>query len=183
MTQTAEKLLTGEDLLALGPDFHGELVKGRLVEMAPASWGHGITGTRALSIIDGYVRKHRLGAVMTAETGFYLTRDPDTVRAPDVAFVSTARLPAGDDRSGFFDGPPDLAVEVVSPRDSFSELAEKIEDYLAAGTKLVWIVDPAKQTVTTYDTTRRAVVLQRHETLTGGEVLPGFAEPVAQFFE
>jgi Uma2 family endonuclease len=100
-----------------------------------------------------------------------------------VAFVSTARLPADDDRSGFFDGPPDLAVEVVSPRDSFGELAERIEDYLSAGTKLVWIVEPAKQTVTAYGATRRAVVLQCHETLTGGDVLPGFAEPVAQFFE
>ena len=179
---TANKLMTAEELLALGPDFHGELVRGRLIEMAPASWGHGISGSSALLIIGGFVRDNILGRVFTAETGFTLTRDPDTVRAPDVAFVSNARIPQTEDRSGFFEGPPDLAVEIVSPSNTFSELSEKVDDYFVAGTKLVWIIDAGRRTITVYTSQDRPVVLREADTLSGEDVLPGFTIVVSQFF-
>jgi len=183
MTQTIDKLMTAEELLRLGPDFHGELVRGRLVEMAPASWGHGDIALTVGSILHRFVRSRNLGRVFAAETGFRLSRDPDSVRAPDVAFVAQHRIPQTDDRSGYFEGAPDLAVEIVSPNDSYGQLAEKVADYLAAGSRLVWVIDPSTRTVTIHRANGSTVLLRSHETLSGDDVLPGFTTPVAAFFE
>lgn len=181
-TSTPEKLVTGADLLAMGPDFHGELVRGRLIEIAPASWGHGSSGSEALLLIGPFVKRRNLGLVFTAETGFCLTRDPDTIRAPDVAFVRAERIPTTGDRSGFFAGPPDLAVEIVSPNDRFAEIVEKVNDYLKAGTLEVWVIDPRKRAITVHVADALPRVLGEGETLADSRALPGFAEPVASFF-
>ncbi len=183
MLTVPRKLITAEELLAMGTDFHGELVRGRLIEMAPASWGRGMSGSNALLIIGNFVREHKLGRVFTAETGFTLSRDPDSVRAPDVAFVATDRIPTSARRSGFFDGAPDLAVEIISPNDSFSELSEKIDEYLAAGTRIVWVIDDRRKTITVYANNAPPTVLPIDARLTGGDLLPGFDVPVQQFFE
>jgi len=182
-TAAPTKLMTAADLLALGPDFHGELVRGRLVEMAPASWGHGDVALTIGSILHVFVRENNLGRTYTAETGFTLSHDPDTVRAPDVAFVARERIPITADRSGFFEGPPDLAVEVLSPRNTVAEMAEKVDDYLTAGCRTVWIIDADRQTVTVYDHASRPVLLRSGDNLTAREVLQGFAVKVAEFFE
>jgi len=174
--------MTAAELLALGPDFHGELVRGRLVEMAPASWGHGIGGSTALRIIGNFVAEHQLGLVFTAETGFILSNDPDTVRAPDVAFVCNIRIPKSDDRSGFFEGAPDLAVEILSPSNTVTEMAEKVDDYLTSGCKQVWVISTERRSITVYAPDTRPFVLRDTDTLTAGAVLPGFAVPVARFF-
>lgn len=182
-TTAPTKLMTAADLLAMGPDFHGELVRGRLIEMAPASWGHGDIALTVGAILHEFVREQKLGRTYAAETGFMLSDDPDTVRAPDAAFVAKARIPQTDDRSGFFKGPPDLAVEILSPSNTASEMLEKIDDYLTAGCRLVWVIDPERRTITVYDPSTRPIVLRETETLAGGDVLPGFAVQVQRFFE
>ena len=179
---TTDKLMTGDELLALGADFHGELVRGRLIEMAPASWGHSGYGNEAAFLITTFVKRRKLGRVFTAETGFYLGRGPDTVRAPDVAFVRAERIPADEDRRGFFEGPPDLAVEIVSPNDRVAEILEKVSDYLRAGTLEVWLIDPRKRTITIYVDDDAPRMLDESMTLTDSRALPGFAEPAAAFF-
>ena len=184
MTATLlDKLATADDLLNLGPDFHGELVEGRIIEMAPASWEHGLSGGQALFLLKQFVDTHKLGRVFTAETGFILKRDPDLVRAPDVAFVRSGRVPAERGRGGFFDGPPDLAVEIVSPGDRLVEVERKIDDFLTAGCLSVWIISPVRRTITLHRPARDPGVLREGETLSDEGVLPGFAVAVARFFE
>jgi Uma2 family endonuclease len=120
---------------------------------------------------------------MAAETGFVLARDPDTVRAADVAFVSRDRVPPEGVPVGFWPMAPDLAVEVVSPNDRPEDIQEKVEEYLAAGTKLVGVVYPKTQSVTVYRSLREIVVLREDDLITGDEVLPGFACPVRKLLE
>ena len=181
-TLSPNKLMTAEELLALGPDFHGELVKGRLIEMAPASWEHGDVALTIGSLLHVFVRERKLGKTFAAETGFILARDPDSVRAPDVAFVTQTRLANGASKPGFFDGAPDLAVEVLSPSNTSSEMAAKITEYFEAGCRLVWVIDTARRTVTVHRLTSQAVALQISDTLDGGDVLPGFSVSVSDLF-
>jgi Uma2 family endonuclease len=131
--------------------------------------------------IFSHVKANKLGKVYAAETGFHIEHDPDTVRAPDVAFVRRDRLPPAGQR-GFFQGPPDLAVEVLSPDDSASEVLAKVQDWLAAGCELVWVVDPRTRTVSVYHSPRQAEMLGEGDRLTGGDVLPGFDLSVAEIF-
>jgi Uma2 family endonuclease len=105
------------------------------------------------------------------------------VRAPDAAFVSTERATRQTRREGFFDGAPDLAVDVVSPEDTVEEVDSKVLEYLQAGTKLVWIVHPKTQTITVYRSLDKVRVLTATDTLDGNDVLPGFAVAVKEIFE
>jgi Uma2 family endonuclease len=116
-----------------------------------------------------------------AETGFQIARDPDTVRAPDVGFVLSEREP-GEPVKGYFPGPPDLAVEVLSPDDRASEVLAKVRDWLAAGCRRVWVVDPRTRTVSVYRSPSEIVVLSESDTLTDEELLPGFHLPVGEIF-
>jgi Uma2 family endonuclease len=118
---------------------------------------------------------------VTAETGFQIADNPDTVRAPDVAFVRAERIPTGGVK-GFFQGPPDIAIEVVAPSDRPSEITEKSLDWLQAGCLLVWVVDPETRTVSVYQSHGEITLLNETDTLTGGDVLPGFAVKVAEVF-
>ena len=117
----------------------------------------------------------------TAEAGFQLAHDPDTVRAPDVAFVRAERFPPGGVK-GFFQGAPDIAVEVVSPSDRASEVAAKVRDWLQAGCSMVWVVDPENRTVTVHRSRKDITVLTEADMLTGGDVLPEFSMPVLTIF-
>jgi Uma2 family endonuclease len=121
------------------------------------------------------------GVVTTAEAGFQIAHEPDTVRAPDVAFVRAERIPSGGVK-GFFQGAPDLAVEVVSPTDRQSEVAAKVQEWLLAGCSVVWVVDPENRAVTVHRNHSEAVILTTTDTLTGGEVLPDFSMRVAEIF-
>jgi Uma2 family endonuclease len=177
MTITAEEL----ERMALGEQ-RVELVRGEVITMAPAGAEHGEIAGFTFGVLFQFVRAHSLGSLYAAETGFVLARNPDTVRAPDVAFVTMERAAQQRGRTGFFEGAPDLAVEVVSPHDTAEEVEAKVLDYLEAGTRMVWIVRPRTRTVTVYRSLREVQVLRPGDTLEGGEVLPGFAIPVEAIF-
>ena len=149
--------------------------------MSPAGSEHGGVIGDLSAMVWNFARSHRLGRVFGAETGFIIARNPDTVRAPDVAFVRAERIPGKLPR-GFFSGAPDLAVEVVSPGDRASEVLAKTQDWLEAGCRMVWVVDPETQSVTVYRSRRDIVVLAAGDVLFGDDVLPGFTLPVAEIF-
>ncbi len=138
--------------------------------------------TRHASLLAQHVEANHLGAVMTT-AGVKLASDPDTVREPDVAFVRQQRSPDSGVPDGYWPGAPDLAVEIRSPGDRRSEIAAKVDDYLARGVPLVWVVDPKTQTETVHRPRSAAVTLGIDEVLDGGDVLPGFIRAVRLIFE
>ena len=111
-----------------------------------------------------------------------LATNPDTVRAPDVAFVTKARVEEAGDFEGFWPGPPDLAVEVISPGDSYTEVEEKVEEYLNAGASAVWVVDPKRRTITVYRSLTEITILTENDTLDGEDIIPGFSCRAAEVF-
>ncbi|MHC4670537.1 MAG: Uma2 family endonuclease [Planctomycetota bacterium] len=127
-----------------------------------------------------HVRPRQLGTVLAAETGFLLARDPDTVRAADVAFVRCGR--AAPPTRGYFPGPPDLAVEVLSPGDQPSDVDETVAAWIEARTRAVWVVDPHMRTVALHEPGRAPRVVAEVDTLRGGTVLPGFELAVREIF-
>ena len=175
--------MTAEDLFLISSDDRCELVSGTLVRMSPAGGAHGVVSVRAGRLLDEYVEAHRLGVVCGAETGFILRRQPDTVRAPDVSVVRTEHVPAAGNPDFYWPLAPDLAVEVLSPSERVRDVQAKLADYFAAGTQLVWVIDPRKRTVVVYRSLTEAITLSESDELTGGTVLPGFACPVRRFFE
>lgn len=150
--------------------------------MSPAGAKHGDIALEIGARIRIHATDHRLGRTFGAETGFLLTRDPDTVRAPDAAFVSQARLPETGVPVGYFPGAPDLAVEVVSPGDTAGEVEEKVQMWLTHGASLVWVIYPATRTVTAYRRDGSANVLLDDDLLDGEAVLPGFTFPIDRLF-
>lgn len=150
--------------------------------MAPAGFDHGAIIGRLQYLLARHVFEHELGIVAGAETGFRLSRRPDTVRGADVAFVRTERIPASGRPTGYFEGAPDLAVEVLSPTDTVEEIEEKVDDYLNGGCPLVWVVNPRRKTVTAYRADGDPKVYRENDTLDGGAVLPGFACRVGEVF-
>ena len=158
-----------------------ELSRGELVPMTPVSFAPGKTVSNLLGLLIPFVNRENLGTV-GPEIGFRLSRVPDTLRAPDIAFVAKHREPQGPAAFKFAEIAPDLAVEVLSPEDSASEVLRKTEEYLAAGVRLVWIVDPATQTVTVYRSLDDVRVLIAAQDLDGGDVLPGFRTKIRDIF-
>lgn len=178
-------LVTADDLLTL-PNGEGqryELIQGELHTMTPAGGEHGRLHLKLGAMILNCVRRHRLGEVFGAETGFRIGRDPDTVRAPDVAFLRTERWAAQERPDAFVEGPPDLAVEIVSPWDKHDEVHEKALAWLEAGAQLVWIVQPRSRTLTVYWPDRSSRVLGVNDTVDGGEVIPQLTLQVRDIFE
>jgi Uma2 family endonuclease len=143
---------------------------------------HGVVTMRLSLILGPFVAARNLGLLFGAETGFELERNPDTVRAPDIAFISHARIPAGRIPQGYWTGPPELAVEVVSPSDTAREVSEKAADWIRFGARAVWVVDPDSKTVTVYAADRSVETIAQGEMLDGGEVLPGFWCDVSEIF-
>ncbi len=166
-------LVTAEQLLEMAGDRRLELVRGEVVQMAPVGLDHIRIVGLLISWIVPFVRERQLG-VAGPELGCVLARQPDLVRAPDIAFVSKARF-SKQAGAKFFEGAADLAVEVVSPSDKASEMQQKIDEYLAAGTRLVWLVDPQSQTVTAYHPSGDAHLYRGNEPVPGEDVLPGFS--------
>jgi Uma2 family endonuclease len=130
--------------------------------------------------IDVHVKAQDLGTVFAAETGFLLARDPDTVRAPDVAFLRADREPTPE--RGYFPGAPDLAVEVLSPDDRPGYVRDKVAEWLEAGALAVWVVDPRARSVTVHEPGRSPTLLGASDTLDGGDVLPGLTIDVGEIF-
>jgi Uma2 family endonuclease len=178
-----ERLWTAEDLLALGEEARYELIEGRLVPMSPTGLSHGYTEARIVALLWSYLREHPIGILVTGEVGFVLRRDPDTVRAADIAFIRADRLPPEGLPFGFFEGAPDLAVEILSPFDRYPDLLRKVSQWLEAGTRLVWVVDPARRTVTAFQFDGTLRLLDESAELDGVDVLPGFRHPVRDLFE
>lgn len=175
MAWSREEIITAEELADRPEtDDHEELVRGSIVREPPPGYGHGSMQLRIGALLDDWVRQRGLGEVVT-ETGFVLSRGPDTVRAPDVAFVAKDRVPGPAERSGYFQGAPDLAVEVRSPSDDDRAMKEKAREYLAAGSRMVWVVDPETETVTVHRPDAPPRGIDRRGMLDGGEVVPGFA--------
>lgn len=166
--------MTAEELLRLNlPNKRPELVRGVLIVREPAGFAHGVVAGRMAGKLFEHTEQVGAGLILAAETGFTLARAPDTVRAPDVAFVRRERIPDPLPR-GFPEMAPDLAVEVLSPDDRPGEVLAKVADWLRAGTRLVWVVDPGRRTARVYRADGTEAALAETDVLEGEDVLPGF---------
>jgi len=182
MSSLPTKLLTADDLLAMGDIGRCELIYGEVVMMSPAGAEHGVVALHIGRFLAQFVEESDLGLVFAAETGFRIAENPDTVRAPDVSFVSKERLPRVLPK-GFFEGPPDLAVEVVSPGESIRDVNEKVNMWLAGGVKSVWVAQPATMSVSVHRTGEKAVVFQAGGSLSDPAILPGFELNLSRVFK
>lgn len=174
--------MTADDVLRISlPGKVVELVRGRLIVREPPSTRHGAVAASLAWLLGDFVRRHQLGVVFAQDTGFKITSDPDTVRAPDVAFVARERadrIPA----RGYAELSPDLLAEVLSPDDRPAEVLAKVADWLAAGTRLVWVVDPERREIRVYRQDGSLSVLAPADALQGEGVLPGFSCDVGAVF-
>jgi Uma2 family endonuclease len=175
------RLLTIEEFAELPDDgWRLELVRGHVVREPPAGFDHGGIAALIVAALVKFVQVRKLGRVLTADSGFILSEKPPTVRAPDVAFVRADRLDFDTRRFAPF--APDLAVEILSPSNTVSEVHDKVLDYLDAGTDLVWVVDPDSRTVMVYRSRSEIRLLRAGEEIDGADVLPGFRCRVAELF-
>lgn len=184
-TATAQaQLLTAEEFFALPDPKDGskrELVRGKVVTMPSPGFEHGEIQSNIAFALKLFLKEHPLGRVAT-ESGAVLERKPDTVRGPDVSYYSKERLPLGQRVVAYPTEVPDLVVEVLSPSNSMKQLKAKAKEYLFAGVRLVWIVDPEDRTVTIITEPLESRTLEADATLDGGDVLPGFTCKVADLF-
>ena len=180
---TTTQLLTAEELLQLPRGKHRyELVRGELRQMSPAGHEHGRIGMELAVPLGSYVKSNKLGQLYLAETGFKLESNPDTVRAPDIAFIRRDRIEKVGRVTGYWNGAPDLAVEVNSPDDTVGKVEEKVAEWLDAGARMVWVISPKLKTVTVYRSLTNIITLTEKDVLDGGDVVPGFEIPVAEIF-
>jgi Uma2 family endonuclease len=183
----APKVVTGpvtaDELLMLPDDgVRHELRRGELTTVVPPGYRHGRVVAAIAAKLERHVAAQGLGHVLAGDPGFKLSSDPDTVRGPDVAFVAQARVDAVGVPDGFWPGPPDVAIEVVSPGDSYSDLQEKALEWLTADTRLVLVVDPRRRTVTAYRSPDRIVELSTGQLLDASDGVPGWSIPVEELF-
>jgi Uma2 family endonuclease len=177
------KLMTADELWQMpGNGRYYELVKGELRPKPPSGGQHGEVTMNLTGPMWTHATTEDLGKIVAAETGFVLLRDPDTVRGSDIAFIRKDRIPAGGLPKKFIPFAPDVAVEVVSPTDRMVEVEEKVAEWLAAGTKLVWVVLPTRRIIKVYRSTTDVTILTDKDELDGGDVMPGFRLPVARVF-
>jgi Uma2 family endonuclease len=162
--------------------FRYELVKGELRKMTPAGFSHGKVVANLTGPLATYVKANQLGVVLGAETGFKLAADPDTVLAPDIAFVRNERFLEVGDTEKFWPGPPDLAVEVLSPSDTAYDVEEKITSWLRAGVAMVWLLNPKQRTLHVYWSNNPTQRLGSEDVLDGQDVVPGFRINVKEIF-
>ena len=175
----AARLMTADELARLPDDgLQYELVRGKLISMPPSKTRAAVLAMELAFRLMTFVKQHRLGVVGGADWGFLLATNPDTVRAPDCAFVRAERIPAGGIPDGYFPGAPDLAVEVISPSQSVRDAQDKAQEYLEAGARLVWLLHPRRRVTWVYAPGRTPVQLGADGVLDGGDVLPGFTLPL-----
>jgi Uma2 family endonuclease len=182
MSATATPLTTADELLVRpGDGLRHELIRGEVRSMTPAGSEHGLIIGDLHTLLGPHVKQRQLGYLFGAETGFVLARSPDTVRAPDLAFVCRGRV-SGPMPAGYFPGAPDLAVEVLSPSDRVDEVDEKVQHWLQAGCREVWVVSPRLKAITIHRSPTDIRVLTAQDALESPELLPGFACGVAEVF-
>jgi Uma2 family endonuclease len=178
MTTTTH--ITAEQLLEGGYD-HCELIAGEIVYMAPGNFEHGDVALEVAFAIKAFVAARKLGRVLAAETGFVIARGPDTVLAPDVAFVRQARVPKGR-HILFYEGAPDLAVEVMSPSDRVTAARAKAARWIGGGAESVWIVNPSKRTIEVHHSSGTIRRFSDSEVLKDEPTLPGFSLNLGDVF-
>jgi Uma2 family endonuclease len=185
MERTSVKgLMSIERFYALPDDgLRYELQTGTLVSEPLPGMRHGIVAATIVELLRSYVRSRRLGVVMAGDAGYVLARCPDTLRGPDVSFLARERLDTAADLPRAFPGAPDLAVEVLFPSNRPADIHAKVADYLAAGTRLVWVVDPESQSVAVYRSLLAPRLIAGADMLEGEDVVPGFRVAVAELFE
>jgi Uma2 family endonuclease len=176
------KLVTADELLAIGDDAHFELVKGELHDVSPSGTEPSMIAMFLAETVGPFVRSRKLGITTDSQGGYILSRDPDTVVAPDIGFVRRHRIPRGHDFTKYFPEPPDIAIEVVSPTDRSAEILSKVALYGEAGGPLVWVVYPKQRAVTVHVLGEPPQTIYEGETLQGGEILPGFSLAVGEIF-
>ena len=182
--RVAVMLMTPDEFLVHPlSDVQAELVRGELRVNPPPGGRHGRVATNLVELIGAHVKRPRLGWVFADGAGYELLQLPLTVRSPDVSFVRADRLPKEGIGPGFLKLAPDLAVEVLSPKESASRLEEKLADYRACGTPLLWVIDPKRRTVMILASDAPVRWLGESDTLDGGTVIPGFSCRVAELFE
>jgi Uma2 family endonuclease len=180
---SVQAFLTADELLAMPKDgFRYEPVKGELIRTSPTGGEHGTIAARLTVMVGHFTFEKKLGLVSGAETGFKIALDPDTVRAPDFAYVSRQRIPQSGIPKGFWVGAPDLAVEVVSPGDMYGEVEAKVLQWLDAGARMVIVVNPRRRTSTVYRSPTDVKILSEDDALSGEDGLPGFSCKVSDFF-
>jgi Uma2 family endonuclease len=172
---TAEELFRRPDLEPC------ELVEGRIVPMTPTGFTHGGVELELGMSLGAYAKETGLGKVVVGEVGLFVRRDPDTVRAADILFISTARL-ARQGPSPYLDVPPELIVEILSPDDRWTDVMEKLGDYFAAGVDRVWVVDPRLRKVFAYSSLNEVETLGEKDVLIDEEILPGYSCRVSSLF-
>ena len=176
------KLITGEDLLAMGNVGPCELIGGRIVRKAPAQIEHGIIETTLGGCLVGFVASRKIGWVAGGGVGVYTRRNPGRVRGVDLAYVSKDQQ-AGHPGTGFLEAAPNLVVEIMSPDDRWQEVRQKLKEYFAIGVQRVWIVEPDKRDVLVYSSSTEMHKYGEGDILAGEGALDGFALPIAELFE
>ncbi|MFO0872435.1 MAG: Uma2 family endonuclease [Phycisphaerales bacterium] len=177
-------IMTADELLRLPANgARYELIRGELRTMSPAGGRHGAIASRLANSLGPFVEANRLGQTYAAETGFRLASNPDTVRAPDFAFLGAERAALVDEVEGFIPGAPDFAAEVLSPGDSFAAVEEKVSMWLSAGTAVVIVIDPAvRQVVVRRRSSTTTEVLGERDAVSVPELFPGWSMAVARLF-
>ena len=181
-TKPRAKLITGEELLAMGDIGPCELIDGRIVRMNPIGRSHAYVAANLSMALNQFVRQQKLGEVLVGEIGIFIQRKPDRIRAADVVFVSKERL-AQTTASGYLKTAPDLVVEIISPTDRWQTVRDKLEEYFAIGVHRVWIVEPETRAVLVYRSVTEMNRLGEGDVISGEGVLEGFSLPVSELFE
>ena len=176
--------MTFAEAAALDPDRHaGELDEGRWVPMTRNTWRHAEVVANVVVVLKAYAREHAGWRVAAGDPGAKLRREPDVLRGPDVAIVRAERRPTGRGEAGWLEGAPEVAVEIAGDSQPTAKLLKKAMEYLEAGSKMVWVVEPEGETVVVLTPPDHLRVLGAGEALDGGEALPGFRCEVRELFE
>lgn len=184
VAKTGGNLLTADDLLRLHSEgVRGELIRGVLHQTVGTGIEHGEIAMNLGAMVRNFVRPNRLGRVVGPDAGIRLERDPDTVREPDIAYISAEKLPLDTRVRGYAEVVPDLVVEIISPSDQPVSVQDKAQMWLRFGVQLVMLVDPDARTVTVLSQDGPAQTLTDADTLNGGDVIPGFTCPVQEIFD
>ena len=184
MTTTKRKLLTAEDLLELdGKGIKGELIRGVFCDTVSTGIEHGEIAGNFIIGLGTHVKPRKLGRVFGSDAGIRLERGPDTVREPEVGYISAEKLPLGTRITGYAEVVPDLVVEIVSPSDTVREMYDRACMWLRHGVRLVWVAYPDTRTVDVFRQNGATVTPSEDDVLDGAPVLPGFTLPVREVFE
>ena len=181
---TTTRPMTADELLQMPDDgYRYELVRGELKQMSPAGNYHGMLSANVSSSLVIHVRANSLGRVYAGDTGYLISSDPDTVRAPDAAFISRERLEETGETDGYWPGAPDLVVEVISPNDRYTEVEEKVAEWLEAGARMVIVVNPRRRSVRVHRSLSDVIDLTEGDVIDGANVVPGWTLPISEIFE